>query len=195
MSSTSDTEAIDEKKEEETVTDENLSSNIGKFLITLLIIVFILILNFSAGGCVLYGCKIGQANILPTDEKCMPYENNIPSVQPIQINIFETFTDPVLSKKISFPYAMNNKSTILDMLRDYKQKPDSNNLSNYFISIIESLLVFNFGSLNTFLNLLNQVPESLIILFGPLIMMFYTSILIFIDFLNLLNKHTFLSVD
>ena len=182
MSTTSDTSAIDEKKEEETVTDENLSSNIGKFLITLLILIFILLLNFSAGGCVLYGCKIGQANILPTDEKCMPYENNIPSVQPIQINIFETFTDPVLSKKISFPYAMNNKSTILDMLRDYKQRPNSNNLVNYFISIIESLLVFNFSSLNTFLNLLNQAPESLIILFGPPIMMFYTSILIFIDF-------------
>ena len=44
MSSTSDTSAIDEKKEEETITDENLPSNIGKFLITLLIIVFILIL-------------------------------------------------------------------------------------------------------------------------------------------------------
>ena len=182
MSSTSDTTAIDEKKEEETVTDENLPSNIGKFLITLLIIVFILILNFSAGGCVLYGCKVGQANILPTDERCMPYENNVPSVQSIQINIFETFTDPALSKKISFPYEMNNKSTILDMLRDYKQKPNSNNLSNYFISIIESLFIFNFSSLNTFLNLLNQVPESLIILFGPAIMMFYTSILILIDF-------------
>ena len=74
-------------KEEETVTDENLTSSIGKFLITLLIIIFILIFNFSAGGCVLYGCKIGQANILPTDEKCMPYENNIPSIQQIQINI------------------------------------------------------------------------------------------------------------
>ena len=182
MSSTSDTEAIDEKKEEETVTDENLSSSVFKFLITLLIIVIILILNFSAGGCVLYGCKIGQANILPTDEKCMPYENNVPTVQPIQINIFETFTDPVLSKKISFPYAMNNKSTILDMLRDYKQKSDSNYLLNYFISIIESLLVFNFGYLNTFLNLLNQIPEGLIILFGPSILMLYISILIFVNF-------------
>jgi hypothetical protein len=182
MSSTSDTSAIDEKKEEETITDENLSSNIGKFLITLLILIFILLLNFSAGGCVLYGCKIGQANILPTDEKCMPYENNIPSVQPIQINIFDTFTDPPLSQKISFPYAMNNKSTILDMLRDYKQKPDSNYLLNYLISILESLFIFNFSSLNTFLNLLNQAPESLIILFGPSIMMFCASILILINF-------------
>ena len=182
MSTTSDTSAIDDKKEEETVTDENLTSSIGKFLITLLIIIFILIFNFSAGGCVLYGCKIGQANILPTDEKCMPYENNIPSIQQIQINIFDTFTDPALSKKITFPYAMNNKSTILDMLRDYKQKPNSNNLMNYFISIIESLLVFNFSSLNTFLNLLNQAPEFFIILFGPVIMMVYASILIFIDF-------------
>jgi hypothetical protein len=112
----------------------------------------------------------------------MPYENNTPSVQQIPINIFDTFTDPPLSQKISFPYAMNNKSTILDMLRDYKQRPNSNNLMNYFISILESLFVFNFSSLNTFLNLLNQAPESLIILFGPVIMMFYTSILIFIDF-------------
>ena len=67
-----------------------MDQDIGKFLISLLIIVFILILYFSAGVCVLYGCKIGQANILPTDEKCMPYENNTPSVQPIQINIFDT---------------------------------------------------------------------------------------------------------
>jgi len=183
MSSTSDTAAIDEKKAEETVTDENLPSSIGKFLITLLIIVLILILNFAYGGCLLYGCKIAQSNILPTDEKCMPYENNIPIVQPIKINIFETmFTDPALSQKISFPYAINNKNTILDILRDYKQKPNSSSLTNYLISIIESLFVFNFSFLNSFLNMLNQIPESVIIIFGTLIMMFCMPILMFIDF-------------
>jgi len=183
MSSTSDTAAIDEKKGENGENEDNLGKDIGKFLISLLIIILGFIIYFSLGGCVLYGCKIGQSNILPTDEKCMPYESHEPNIQPIQINIFETmFTDPAQSQKISFPYSMNNKNTILDILRDCKQKPNSNYLSNYFISIMESLFIFNFSALNTFFNLLNQVPEFLILIFGPIIMMFCTSIILFIDF-------------
>jgi hypothetical protein len=114
----------------------------------------------------------------------MPYESNgTQSTKEIQINIFETsIKGQTLSQKISFPSEKNNKFTILDMLREYKQKSNSNSLINYFISIIEGLFVFNFSSLNTFFNLLNQIPESLIIIFGPTILMFYTSILIFVDF-------------
>ena len=184
MSSTNDTSAIDEKKDEDTEFEDNFGKDIGKFLISLLAIVAILCLNFSMGGCVLYGSKIGQANVLPTDENCMPYESNgIQSTKEIQINIFETtIKGQTLSQKISFPSEKNNKFTILDMLREYKQKSNSNSLINYFISIIEGLFVFNFSSLNTFFNLLNQIPESLIIIFGPTILMFYTSILIFVDF-------------
>ena len=183
MSSTSDTNAIDEKKGEDTESEDNYGKDIGKFLISLIIIIFGLLLYFSAAGSVLYGCKIGQSNILPTDIKCMPYENNTPNIQPIQINIFETmFKDPALSQKITFPYAKNNTNTILDMLRESKQNPNTNNLKAYLISIIESLFVFNFSSLNTFLNLLNQIPECLILMFGPIIMLFYTAILLFIDF-------------
>lgn len=184
MSSTNDTSAIDEKKDEDTEFEDNFGKDIGKFLISLLAIVAILCLNFSMGGCVLYGSKIGQANVLPTDENCMPYESNgTQSTKEIQINIFETtIKGQTLSQKISFPSEKNNKFTILDMLREYKQKSNSNSLINYFISIIEGLFVFNFSSLNTFFNLLNQIPESLIIIFGPTILMFYTSILIFVDF-------------
>jgi len=183
MSSTSDTDAIDEKKGEDTESNENFGKDIGKFLISLVIIIFCLILYFSSAGSVLYGCKVAQANILPTDEKCMPYENNTPNIQPIKINIFETmFKEPALSQKISFPYDKNSTNTILDMLRDYKQKPNTSNLTAYFISILESLFVFNFSSFNTFLNLLNQVPECMILMFGPLIMMFYTCIMLFVDF-------------
>ena len=183
MSSTSDTSAIDEKKGEDSESEENLGKDIGVFFLSLLIIICGLVFYFSAAGSVLYGCKIGQANILPSDEKCMPYESNTPNVQPIQINIFETmFKDPALSQKITFPYSKNNTNTILDMLRNYKQKPNTSNLMGYLISIIEGLFVFNFSALNTFLNLLNQVPECLILIFGPIIMLVYTSILLFIDF-------------
>jgi hypothetical protein len=183
MSSTSDTDAIDEKKGEDTNSEENFGKDIGKFFVSLIILILGLLLYFSAAGSVLYACKIGQANILPTDENCMPYESNTPSVQPIQINIFETmFKDPALSQKIKFPYERNNTSTILDMLRDCKQKPSTSNITAYLISIIEGLFVFNFSALNTFLNLLNQVPECIILIFGPIFMMFYTSILILVDF-------------
>jgi hypothetical protein len=185
MSSTSDTSAIDEKKGEDTTgSDDNVGKDIISFVISLLAIVAILCLNFSIGGCVLYGSKIGQANILPTEENCMPYNSNgTPKINAIQINIFETtIKGQSLSQKISFPSERNNKFTILDMLRECKQKPNSSSLMNYFISIIESLFVFNFSSLNTFLNLLNQIPECLIIIFGPIILTFCTSILMFIDF-------------
>jgi hypothetical protein len=184
MSSTSDTSAIDEKKGEDTESEDNFGKDIGNFLISLVAIVAILCLNFSAGGCVLYASKIGQANILPTDEKCMPYENSgTLKINEIKINIFETtIKDQSLSQKISFPSGKNSKFTILDMLRDCKQKPNSNYLLNYLISIIEGLFVLNFSALNTFFNLLNQIPEFLIIIFGPSILMFYTSILLFIDF-------------
>jgi hypothetical protein len=183
MSSTSDTDAIDEKKEEDSGSEENFGKDIGKFLVSLIIIIFCLLLYFSTAAGVLYSCKIGQANILPTDEKCMPYESNTPVIQPIQINIFETmFTEPALSQKIKFPYDKNNTNTILDMLRESKQKPNINNITAYLISIIENLFVFNFSCLNTFLNLLNQIPECLILTFGPIIMMFYTTILIIVDF-------------
>jgi hypothetical protein len=183
MASTSETSAIDEKKGEDTESEENFGKDIGKFLVSLLIIVLGLLIYFSLGSSVLYACKIAQSNILPTDENCMPYESREPNIQPIQINIFETmFKDPALSQKISFPYSKNNKNTILDILRDYKQKPDSHYLANYFISIMESLFTFNFSALNTFLNLLNQTPEFLILIFGPIIMMVYTSIILFIEF-------------
>ena len=124
MSSTSDTAAIDEKKGEDTESEDNFGKDIGKFLISLLAIVAILCLNFSAGGCVLYGSKIGQANILPTEEKCMPYDSNASQkISEIQINIFETtIKGQSLSQKISFPHVKNNKFTILDMLRDYKTR-------------------------------------------------------------------------
>ena len=182
MLESNDTSTIDEKKIESKGGSTKNNPSYGKFLSSLLIIVFVVI-YFGISSYVLYACKIAQSNILPTDEKCMPYESREPNIQPIQINIFETmFKDPALSQKISFSYSKNNKNTILDILRDYKQKPDSHFLVNYFISIMESLFTFNFSALNTFLNLLNQTPEFLIIIFGPIIMMFYTSILLLIEF-------------
>lgn len=184
MSSTSDSSAIDEKKGEDTEND-NLGKDIGKFFLSLLILILILLFNFSMSGCVLYGCKIAQSNILPTDVNCMPFvSNNEATITPNKINIFEiTKNDKTLSEKISFTYNKNNKYLFLDILRGYKEKTGSNVVVNYFISIIETLFAFNFSSFNVFLDLLNtMLPESIILIFGSIISLFYTFCMIFVNF-------------
>lgn len=188
MSETSDTSAIDEKKKESEPKDENLASNISAFLQSVISIFILIIIYVSLSGFMLYACKLGQSNILPTDIKCSPYTDEKPNVENININIFTTSVDAkTLSMKMNFPYnadndvaKYNSKNKILDMFRNYKKDPDSNFLANYFISIVESVIQKNYLILNTIFNMLNGLPETLIVFIGPIIMMtLFTAILMF----------------
>lgn len=177
---TSDTSAIDDKKEDTTANTTNIFSNIGGFFTTVAILVLLIIAQFSFGGLILYACKIAQSNILPTDTECYPYTDVKPSIQEIQTNIFNTFTNPPLSMKLSFPYDKYNSSNkILDMFRAYKEEPKSYFLVNYFIAIIESLISFNYTALNFVLSICNGIPEILIVLLGPIILSLVTTIIFF----------------
>lgn len=170
MSTTSDTSAIDEKKNATNSNSETASSMIINFLISILIILIIVISYVSFGGIVLYLCKLAQSNILPTNVEAFPYTNDKSTIQEVTSNVFTTFSDPQMSMKMNFQYDKYNASnTVLDILREYKNEPNSNFMANYFISIIESLISFNYSSLNIILNLLNGAPELIILLFGPII--------------------------
>ena len=171
MSESSDTSAIDEKQDQSSSSNQtNLISNIGGFIITVIVLFVIIAMYYGTSGLLLYACKLGQSNILPTNVHCYPYEETKPHIEPIKINIFSTFTDPALSMKINFPYnEYNSSNKILDMFREYKNEPNSNFLANYFISIMESVIQFNYSAFNTILNMLNSLPEVLLILFGPII--------------------------
>jgi|694.fasta_scaffold63154_4 hypothetical protein len=168
---TNDTSLLDEKKEEETSTDtSDYGSKIGKFLISILIIIIIVLCYFGSGGLILYICKLAQSNILPTEDKCFPYTDNIPDIQKIKTNLFTTFTEPEMSVKLEFPYDEYNSSNILlDKCREYKQTPSSYFLANYLISIIESLVQFNYSIINSIMNMMNNIPEVILVLFGPII--------------------------
>jgi len=168
---TNDTSLLDEKKEEETSTDtSDYGSKIGKFLISILIIIIIVLCYFGSGGLTLYICKLAQSNILPTEDKCFPYTDNIPDIQKIKTNLFTTFTEPEMSVKLEFPYDEYNSSNILlDKCREYKQTPSSYFLANYLISIIESLVQFNYSIINSIMNMMNNIPEVILVLFGPII--------------------------
>jgi hypothetical protein len=176
MTDSSDTSAIDEKKTESEGGSSENNPSYGKFLMSLLIIVFVLF-YFSISSYVLYACKIAQSNVLPTDTNCSPYTDNVPEIKSIETNIFKTlFSDPQLSMKLNIPYdKYNAKHSILDTLRKYKSNPSSFFLINYFISIFESLVSSNFAIFNYIFNALNQMPEVIIVLFGPIILSFITS--------------------
>lgn len=173
MSDTTDTSAIDEKKQEINQTPSTFTSKIGSFIISVIVIFAIILLYFCSGGLILYLCKLAQSNILPTDTNCAPYTDTKPNIQQIQTNIFTTYTDPETSMKIQFPYDKNTKNKTIDMFKEYKQKSSSNFLANYFIAITESLLEFNYSSITTIMNSMNEMlPETVIIFLGPLVSAF-----------------------
>lgn len=165
----SDTSAIDEKKENPTSNDD-YSSKVISFAISVAVTFIIVLLYFTSSSLILFVCKLAQSNVLPTEANCAPYTNNKPSINPspIQTNIYTTNAD--MSMKLEIPYDdYNAKNKLLDMFRTHKEKGSSNFLANYFISIIESLMQFDYSSINTTMNFLNNVPESIIIGLGPIL--------------------------
>ena len=67
----SDTTALDEKNEELNNTtnkeESSYASKVVNFVILTLILCLAIILYFGFSGALLYSCKLGQSNILPTD--------------------------------------------------------------------------------------------------------------------------------
>jgi hypothetical protein len=166
----SDTSAIDEKKQEMNQSPSTFTSKIVGFVYSVIVIFVIILLYFCSGGLMLYLCKLAQSNILPTDSNCAPYTDSKPNIEQIQSNIFTTYTNPETSMKIQFPYDKNSDDKIIDMFKKYKEKSSSNFLANYFISITELLLEFNYSSMNTIMNFMNETFfESIIIFLGPII--------------------------
>ena len=171
---TNDTSAIDEKKEQDASTSStDYISNIGGFITSLIASVILILLYFSSSGLILFICKLAQTNILPTESNCAPYTNNLPNIEKIKTNIFTTFTEPEMSMKLEIPNNEGNSNhKIIDMFKDYREKPNSNFLANYLISIVESLMQFDYSFINTTMNFLNSLPEVVIIGLGPIITSF-----------------------
>lgn len=185
----SDTAALDQKNEELNNTtnkeESSYASKVVTFVIQTLILCIFIIIYYTFSGALLYSCKLGQSNILPTDNKCEPYTDNKPTIQEKQINIFtDTFINPKNSMKLSFPHDKFNLSNkLLDMFRDYKNEPESNFLANYFISILESLIHFFYICMNFTLNMMNQLPEAIIVVFGiPIVSIIASIVLIASNF-------------
>jgi hypothetical protein len=170
----SDNSIIDEKKGQYLSSDstESYGSKLVSFIISFVVVILIIFIYFSSSSLVLFMCKIAQSNILPSEPNCAPYTDAQPTINPspLKTNIFTTFTDPEMSMKIEIPYDINSKNKLIEMFKKYKEKSSSNFLANYFISIIEAILQFNYASINAVMNLMNStLPEPAIVGIGPII--------------------------
>ena len=105
MSTTEDTSTIDEKKTEDTDVTPDFKGFITNYISSIVFTIGIAI--FLIGGLGLYTTKVAQSNILPTEHNCYPYENDKPTIDPIDCNIFETLFKSSLLKTFGFPCQMS----------------------------------------------------------------------------------------
>jgi len=170
---------------DETDEKKSYTSKLTTYIIIIVIVLFSIPVYYGFSGLILYACKVAQSNVLPDDIKCYPYVNTKPDIQPIETNIFTTNTDPQMSMKLKIPYdEYNSTNSILDGLRSYKNNPDSHFLLNYFVTVLESTLQFNYSIFSYVLNKLNWLPESLLVLTGPIIFSILSPFIIFIDIIH-----------
>ena len=152
------------------------SSSMG-FLTSTAKAVFWTSFYFALGAIVLYCSKIGKANILPEENTC------IPKIPGNEINIFIDKTNNT-SQKFKFNNSpANTKNFFLDMFRNYSnKKKGKSQFPLYGIALFESLILKNNMILNTIFTFFNdKFSESVIVLFGPIMLGIIISFLGIID--------------
>lgn len=172
---TDDTEnIINEKKKKKQPKLDNITNSYIELLKNTGITIVVILIWCILGGLVLYGCKISQSNILPTEIGCKPYTPNPVKIQDIITDIFSSVNSngELLSMKLKIPNNdLNTNYYLLNTFCNMKNDKKTGVITNYFISIFEELLRFNFAYYNTAYNLLNTYwNETSIVLLGPLLL-------------------------
>ena len=174
MSETENTNAIDEKKTEET----NNGSPDYKAFIKNYMSSIIFTIGFSVfiiGSLGLYTTKVAQANILPDNVELAPYTvfDRVVKDIPIDINImrpsFLSENVETVSQKAIF-----NSQEYLDSFRNsflcsLKKNADPNgglfaNAPLYFSNVYDNIVAVNFLMINNVFLYLSYLPESIIML-------------------------------
>ena len=175
---TDSTDIIPQNTSKETV--ENTISFFNSIMYQLLNLFIVLLVGTS----ILYGCKVSQSNILPTVFQCFPYQSNDPTIKEIPINMNTTYLKgEKYSQKIYFPYEYNKKNFLLDFLRKIKESPKASSIATFLVDVVMSFVQFNYSLTNGFYSILNTyLPESIIMLFSPFLLLPCFLLFIFLDF-------------
>jgi hypothetical protein len=167
---------IDKKKEENSTStsssDKSIGTTIAGFIGTILgFIILILIILFS-GSLLLFSCKVGQSNVLPTEKDCFPYTMNSLNLSEIDINAnLSSVEKDIYSQKVKFLYEDNKTNKFLEYLTHMTEAPTQSGFVMYLLSIFKELFSLNYQVYNSFLNFINSsVSESFIIFFMPIVL-------------------------
>lgn len=198
MSSNNETEIDKKKSENDQQTDEGTNKSTVNYLLTILKgIVFLGILTIL-GSATLYSTKVAQANAIPTSHDCKPYTDKIPEYKSavgdiiksldVYINVIKD-KEGIFAQKIQYNYEdkENNKNAILDWLATIKNKTDKlTPVKSYFISILETIILFIYNALNSYLQVISDnMTESLIIFLTPFISLILFGILFVVSWVYL----------
>lgn len=174
---TSDTEAIDDKKD----TTPTTSPFSGTFMATMFSKLLLLGIIVVTGTCMVYTCRVAQSNILPTDLNCYPYTNIMPIINngqgdiSININVVKT-NDGIYATQIKFPLNENMESLkfgLFGYLKNMIESKDAGNFQLYAATTIQQLLATNLAIINWIFNLYNSYfTESMIIFIVPFLLIF-----------------------
>jgi hypothetical protein len=193
MSQPENTNAIDEKKKEETgnSTTPDFKGFIKNYIFSIVFTIGISV--FIIGGLGLYTTKIAQSNILPDNIELAPYTIKDRVVKDIEINI--NIMKPLFFSKndnISLQKSIFNSQEYLDSFNKnflcYLKKsadPKSGLLANpslYFSIVYDNLVAKNFLAINTIFYYLSNLPESAIMLLYGIFGIFIWIPLFFFNF-------------
>jgi len=181
--------SIDEKKKE--IENQNNTSNTKVAVIGKIAMQFInlgIIIIFGTGA--LYTCRAAQTNLFPTCVEFAPYTSVIPtfSTEAVEtnINIGKNGNDTT-STKMTFSIEDNIKmmtnSTFFRWFRNLTEGPKSNQIKLYIGLMMQNILALNFSIINFVYQTINSLlPEILIVLLTPFILIFIYFGLWFVDF-------------
>ena len=187
MSDTSETSAIDDKKQTTTSPASDPVTETRTFFGALVNQLFHLFIVIVAGGAMLWSARVSQTNLMPTDLNCDPFtysNTEINKGQPIIVNIDvvkmknDQGKPGIKSTKLEFDIKQNMdiiKFGILglDSIREWTDGPDSSPFTLYLGTIWQKMAANYSNMMNTFYNILNQnCSESVIIFIMPYIILF-----------------------
>lgn len=187
--STTETNTIDEKKQDTT----NKSINLKGFFVSYItsVIFTIGVIVFIIGTLGLYTTKVAQANILPDNINFAPFTDTERVVKdiPIDINIIHKslFSDEAYSQKAFFnsrEYLNSFKNSLLCTLFK-KSSPDSGFFANFtlFLSkVLSDIYTLNSSIITKVFGYLSYLPESVIMILYGFFGLFLWLSLYFINF-------------
>lgn len=191
MSTTEETSAIDEKKEEDSGSKPDYKAFLTNYLSSIIFSIGISV--FVIGTIGLYTTKIAQANILPDNVELAPFtvidrvvENISVDMNVMRPSVFSENKDILCQKAIfnSQEYLDSFNNSFLCSLKKSAEDPDggvSANASLFFSSVYDNLVAKNFSAINAIYFYLSYLPESLIMIIYGIFWIFIWIILYFFN--------------